>query len=141
MKKKNRFILITFIAIFSFSFLLIYSFIIVPQLQSSINQIIGNEREKQFEVTNVTVIIDYSGVKDNELFENVNLINYKTTAYYALANCCAVSVQDFGWGLYVNEINGVGPGWIYSINDDPLPNIPSNYFYLMDNDTVKWKHV
>jgi len=27
------------------------------------------------------------------------------------------------------------------LNDDPLPNIPSNYFYLMDNDTVKWKHV
>ncbi len=141
MKKTHRFILIGFIAIFSFSFLLIYSFIIGPQLQSSINQIIGNEREKQVEVTNVTVIIDYSGVKDNELFVNINLTDNKTTAYYALANCCDISVQDFGWGLYVNEINGVGPGWIYSINDDPLPMIPSNYFNLMDNDTVKWKHV
>jgi hypothetical protein len=141
MKKNTKFILIGLIAIFSFSFLLIYSFIIVPQIQSSINQVNGDERVKQFEVANVTVVIDYSGVKDNELFENINLTNYRTTAYYALANCCDVSVQDFGWGLYVNEINGVGPGWIYSINDDPPPNIPSNYFYLMDNDTVKWKHV
>ena len=139
MRKTHRFILISFIAIFSFSFLLIFSFIIAPQMQSSINQDIGNEREEQFEVTNVTVIIDYSGVKNNELFENINLTNYKTTAYHALINCCSVVVQYYGSGIYVEKINGVGV-WMYTVNEE-YPNIASNYFNLMDNDTVKWKHV
>ena len=139
MKKTHRFILISFIAIFSFSFLLIFSFIIAPQMQSSINQIIGNEREKQVEVTNVTVIIDYSGVKDNELFININLTDNKTTAYHALINCCSVVVKYYSSGIYVEKINGVGV-WMYTVNEE-YPNIASNYFNLMDNDTVKWKHV
>lgn len=140
MKKKSRLILISSIAIFSFSFLLIFSFVIGPQMQSSINQVIGNENEKQFEVTNVTVVIDYSGVKDNELFENINLTNYKTTAYHALINCCSVVVKDYGSGIYVEKINGVGVGWMYTVNDE-YPKIPSDAFYLIGNDTVKWIYV
>ena len=140
MKKKKRFILISFIAIFSFSFLLIFSFVIGPQIQSSINQVIGNEREKQFEVINITVIIDYSGAKNNDLFENINLTNYKTTAYHALINCCSVVVRDYSSGIYVEKINGVGIGWMYTVNEE-YPNIPSNYYYLMGNDTVKWIYV
>jgi hypothetical protein len=141
MRKKNKPIIISITAISSFVVLLLFSFIIFPKLQTDIIQDINNEREKQFVVNNITVIIDYSGIKENEIFENISLTNYKTTAYHALVNCCDVVEIDYGWGIYIKEINGVGVGWIYSINEDPPPNIPSNYFYLMDNDTVNWKHV
>lgn len=141
MNKKTKFIIIGVIGVFCFGFLFVFSFLIIPNMQSSISQNYGNNREKQFEVMNIFVIVDYSGVKDNEIFTNISLTNFKTTAYHALINCCSVVVQDYGWGIYVKEINGVGVGWIYTVNDDKLPNIPADYFYLMDNDTVKWKHV
>ena len=141
MRKKNKPIIISITAISSFVVLLLFSYVIIPKLQTDIIQDINNEREKQFVVNNITVIIDYSGIKENEIFENISLTNYKTTAYHALVNCCDVVEIDYGWGIYIKEINGVGVGWIYSINEDPPPNIPSNYFYLMDNDTVNWKHV
>ena len=141
MVKKTKFIVIGLIGIICFGFLFIFSFLIMPNIQSSISQNYENDSEKQFKVTNITVIIDYSGVKNNEIFKNINLTNNKTTVYHALVNCCDIVVHDYGWGIYVKEINGVGVGWIYIVNDDPPPNIPSNYFFLKDNDTVKWKHV
>ncbi len=141
MRKNIKYIIISVIAVSSFTVLLLFNFVIIPKLQSNIIQGIDNNREKQFEVKNITLFIDYSGVKENEIFENINLTNYKTTAYHALLNCCDLVVIDYGWGIYVKEINGVGVGWIYSVNEDPPPNIPSNYFYLMDNDTVEWTHV
>ena len=55
--------------------------------------------------------------------------------------CCEVKVQDYGWAIYVKSINGVGTGWTYTVNNDPLPNVPVDYFYLLDNDTVKWTHI
>ena len=141
MRKNIKYLIISIIAISSFTVLLLFNFVIIPKLQSNIIQNINNKREKQFEVKNITLFIDYSGVKENEIFENINLTNYKTTAYHVLLNCCDIVATDYGWGIFVEEINGVGVGWIYSVNEDPPPNIPSNYFYLMDNDTVKWTHV
>ncbi len=85
--------------------------------------------------------VDYSGAQENDLFQNINLTNYKTTAFDALTNCSVIRAADFNWGLLVEEINGVGVGWIYWINNDPPPNIPSDYFNLLDNDTVNWKFV
>jgi len=142
MKKNIKYIIIGLIAISSFSILLIFNFVILPNLQSNINQNNNNNRVKQFEVKNISVFIDYSGVqdKDNEFFQNLNLTNYETTAFHALLNCCEVKTIDYGWGLYVEEINGIGR-WIYWINNDPSPSMASNYFYLLDNDTVNWKHV
>lgn len=141
MNKKTKFIAIGIIAIFSFTSFLALSFILFPSLQGSITQISGDERVKQPEVTNITVIVDYSGVKDNEIYWNITLTNYNTTAYHAILKCCEVKVQDYGWAIYVKEINGVSTGWTYTVNNDPLPNIPVDYFYLLDNDTVKWTHI
>lgn len=140
MKKNIKYIIIGIIAILSFSILLLFNFVILPKLPSNINQN-NNEREKKFEVKNISVFIDYSGVKENEFFQNLNLTNYETTAYHALLNCCDIKIKDYGWGIFVEEINGVGVGWIYWINNDVPPSMPSNYFYLMDNDTVNWKYV
>ncbi|MFX1375057.1 MAG: hypothetical protein ACFFA0_04535 [Promethearchaeota archaeon] len=140
MKKNIKYILISVIGISSFTMFFLFSFLIVPNLQSTIAQN-STDREKQFQVENISVYIDYSGVKENEMFQNLNLTNYQTTAYHAVLNCCDIKIKDYGWGIFVEEINDVGIGWIYWINNDIPPSIPSNYFYLMDNDTVNWKYV
>ena len=141
MNKKTKFITIGIIAIFSFTSLFIFSFIFFPSLQASINSSNDDGRTLQEEVSNITIIIDYSGVKDNEIYWNITLNNYNTTVYHAILKCSEVKVQDYGWAIYVKEINGIGTGWTYTVNEDPLPNIPVDYFYLMDNDTVKWTHI
>ncbi|MHA2128488.1 MAG: hypothetical protein ACXABO_20135 [Promethearchaeota archaeon] len=140
MIKKIKFILIGTIAVLSFTMLILFNFIILPNFQSNLSQNLDNEREKRFAVKNITIFIDYSGAQENQSFHDLNLTNYETSAYHALLNCCDIKVRSFSWGLFVDEINGVS-GWIYWINDDPPPNIPANYFYLIDNDTVNWKNV
>lgn len=141
MKKNIKYLIIGIVTISSFSVLILFNFYIFPNLQSNLNQTNDNNREKNFEVTNISVFVDYSGVQQNDFFQNINLTNYKTTAFDVLANCCVIRVRDYSWGIFVEEINGVGVGWIYWINNDPPPNLPSNYFNLLDNDTVNWKFV
>lgn len=137
---KKKYILIGILGISSFTGLLLFNFIILPNFVSNVTQI-NNNRELQFEVVNISVSIDYSGEMANDIFQNLNLTNYKTTAYHALLNCCDIQIKNYPSGIFVKKINGVGEGWIYWINDDPLPNIPSNFLYLLDNDTVYWKYV
>lgn len=141
MNIKLKFITIGIIAFVSFTSFLAISFIYFPSLQTSINSNNNDGRTLQEEVSNITIIIDYSGVKNNEIYQNITLTNYNTTAYHAILKCCEIKVQDYGWAIYVKEINGVGTGWTYIVNDDPLPNIPVDYFYLLDNDTIKWTHI
>jgi len=95
---------------------------------------------KQYSVDNITLFIDYSGVKTNEKFENISLTNYQTTVYHLLLNCCEIIIQNFGSDIYIKEINSVA-SWIYTVNNSIPPRMASNHFNLLDNDTVKWKHV
>lgn len=141
MNVKIKFITIGIIALASFTSFLTLSFIFFPSLQTSINSNNNDGRTLQQDVSNITIIIDYSGVKNNEIYRNITLTNYNTTVYHAILKCSDITVQDYGWAIYVKEINGVGTGWTYAVNDEPLPNIPVDSFYLLDNDTVKWKHI
>ena len=141
MKKNIKYLLIGIITISSFTALILFNFYIIPNFQSDLTQIHNDDRDKKLEVINITVSVDYSGIQEKEIFQNINLTNFETTAFHALVNCCVIKYIDFSWGLKVEEINGVGGGWIYWINNDPLPNIPSNYFNLLDNDTVNWEFV
>ena len=140
MEKRNKYILLAFLGVSCFSLLFFYNSLLLQNPQSPIIQ---NEEEravKQYSVDNITLIIDYSGVKTNEKFENVSLTNYQTTVYHLLLNCCEITIKNYGLLIYVTEINSVG-SWIYTVNNEPPSNMASNYFYLLDNDTVKWKHV
>ncbi|MBY8979438.1 MAG: hypothetical protein KGD72_03525 [Candidatus Lokiarchaeota archaeon] len=140
MEKRNKYILLVFLGVSCFSLLFIFNSLLLNNPQSPIIQ---NEEEravKQYSVDNITLIIDYSGVQTNEKFENVSLTNYQTTVYLLLLNCCEITIQNYGLLIYVTEINSV-PNWIYTVNNEPLSNIAANYFNLLDNDTVKWKHV
>ena len=141
MEKRNKYILLVFLGVSCFSLLFIFSSLLLNNPQSPIIQ---NEEEravKQYSVDNITLIIDYSGVQTNEKFENVSLTNYQTTVYHLLLNCCEISTLNYGGYIYINEINSVGTGWIYTVNNEAPPMMPADYYNLLDNDTVKWKHV
>ena len=136
MEKRNKYILLAFLGVSCFSLLFFYNSLLLQNPQSPIIQ---NEEEravKQYSVDNITLIIDYSGVKTNEKFENISLTNYQTTAYHLLLNCCEISIENYGLQIYVKEINSV-TNWIYTVNNEPLSNIAANYYNLLDNDTVK----
>lgn len=141
MEKRIKYIFLVLIGISCFSLLFFFTRILLQNPEPPINQDNGERDVKQYSVDNITLIIDYSGVKTNEKFENVSLTNYQTTAYHLLLNCCEITIENYGLRIYVKEINGVGVGWIYTINNGVPPNMPSNYFNLLDNDTVKWTHV
>ncbi len=140
MEKRKKYILLAFFGVSCFSLLFFFYSLLLLNPQSPIIQ---NEEEravKQYSVDNITLIIDYSGVKKNEKFENVSLTNYQTTAYHLLLNCSEIIIKNYGLQIYVIEINSV-TNWIYTVNNGIPSNMASNYFYLLDNDTVKWKHV
>ena len=141
MEKRNKYILLAFLGVSCFSLLFFFNSLFLHNPPSPIGQNEGERAVRQQSVDNVTLFIDYSGVKTNEKFENISLINYKTTVYYLLLNCCEITIQNFGGYIYINGINGVGTGWIYTINDGVPPNLPADYYNLLDNDVVKWKHV
>jgi len=141
MQKTKKYILLLVIGISCFSLLFFIYSTLSNNPQAPIIQNEGERSVKQHSVDNITLFIDYSGVKTNEIFENISLTDYKTTVYDLLLNCCEVSILNYGGYIYVNGINSVGTGWIYTVNNEPLPNIPADYYNLLDNDTVKWTHV
>jgi len=140
MEKRNKYILLAFLGVSCFSLLFFYNSLLLQNPQSPIIQDEEERAVKQYSVDNITLIIDYSGVKTNEKFENISLTNYQTTAYHLLLNCCEITIENYGLQIYVKEINSV-TNWIYTVNNGIPSNMASNYFYLLDNDTVKWKHV
>ena len=141
MEKRNKYILLAILGISCFTLLFFFNSMLLDNPQSPFVQNEEEREVKQYNVDNITLIIDYSGVKTNEEFVNINLTNDKTTVYHLLLNCCVITIQDFGWGIYIQEINSVGPGWIYTVNNGAPPSMPSDYFNLLNNDIVKWKHV
>lgn len=141
MRKSNKYILLFLIGFISFSLLFIFNSSLLNNPQNPFIQKEGERAVRQYRVDNITLFIDYSGVKTNEKFENISLTNSQTTVYRLLLNCCDVSIQTFGGYIYVSGINGVGTGWIYTVNNGTPPSIPADYYNLLDNDIVKWKHV
>jgi hypothetical protein len=141
MEKRIKYIILAFIGITCFSLLFFLNSILLHNPQSPIFQNEEDRAVRLQNVDNITLYIDYSGVKTNDRFDNISLTNYQTTIYHLLLNCCEVSTQDFGGFIYINEINGVGPGWIYTINNGAPPTMPADYYNLLDNDVVRWKHV
>ena len=140
MEKRNKYILLAFIGVSCFSLLFLFNSLLLHNPPSPIIPNEGERAVKQYSVGNITLIIDYSGVKTNEKFENVSLTNNQTTVYHLLLNCCEITIKNYGLLIYVTEINSVG-SWIYTVNNEPPSNIAANYYNLLDNDTVKWKHV
>ena len=88
-------------------------------------------------VENITLIVDYnnSTIKTRE---NFTLSGGKTTAFDALNQWCEIQYDDFGWGVIVRAIDGLGGNWLYFINGK-APGVGSDVYALKDGDLVEWK--
>ncbi|MFX0106527.1 MAG: DUF4430 domain-containing protein [Candidatus Hodarchaeota archaeon] len=126
-KKINKFVLIAILGIASFSSL----FIFISNLSVSIFN------EPKQEVYNITLIVDY-GNGTIITVEDINLINYKTTAFDALNNSCDVVYNDYGeMGYLVEAVNGTSGNWLFYVNDEYIV-AAANFYYLSDGDIVRW---
>jgi hypothetical protein len=123
LKKKNIFIGIIGASLFSILILINFS-LYQPQ----------NKLES---VENITLFVDYNNgtIKTQE---NFTLSGGKTTAFDALDRWCEIQYDDFGWGIIVRVIDGVGGNWLYFINGN-APGVGSDVFALNDGDTVEWQ--
>lgn len=138
MEKKSKYILIALITVISFSLLGFFSFWVLTDLETDNG---GNgEREKLYQVYNITLKIDYSGEKLNEQYYKINLTDYDTTVFDALDECCNISFDLYGDRIFITEINQIKCGWIYYVNNE-FPGIACNLFNLKSNDSILWEHV
>ncbi len=126
MNKKLKFFFIAIAGITSFSLLFIVNF----------NLSYNPTTPPKESVNNITLIVDYKN-GTIKVQENFTLNNEKTTAFDALDKWCAIKYVDFGWGIYVNEIDGIKGGWIYLVNNN-TPNVAAPDYPLNDGAEVKW---
>jgi hypothetical protein len=124
MKQKKKYLLIAMIGATLFSLLIL------------VNISLYKTPDKLETVENITLIVDYnnSTIKTRA---NFTLTEGKTTAFDALNQWCEIQYDDFGWGIIVRVIDGVGGNWLYFINGI-APGVGSDMYSLKDGDLVKW---
>jgi len=125
MEQKKKYILIAIIGVILFSLLILINFSLYKT------------PDKLEVVENITLIVDYNNgtIKTQEKF---TLSEGKTTAFDALNQWCEIQYDDFGWGVIVRAIDGLGGNWLYFINGK-APGVASNVYALKDGDLVEWK--
>ncbi len=126
MNKKLKFFIIAIIGISSFSLLLFINFNLIYSPTGPLKE----------SVNNITLVVDYKN-GTIKAHDNFTLDNWKTTAFDALDKWCDINYVDYGWGIFVAEIDGIRGGWIYLVNDY-APNIGAPEYPLNDGDEVKW---
>jgi hypothetical protein len=145
-KKHIKYLVIAIIGLVSFGSLIYFNYVILPNLEPPKTEESENSLLVYFngiprqEVSNITLFINYNGAKTNELHQNINLTNGQTTVYHALISRCIVDVRWYGTQIYINKINGIGEGWIYTVNGFS-PNTACNFYNLNNNDVITWKYV
>jgi len=126
MRKKLKFFIIVIVGISSFSMLILINF----------NLITNPTKSTRESVNNITLLVNYKNgtIKTHE---NFTLDNWETTVFNALDKWCDIQFVDYGWGIYVTEIDGIKGGWIYLVNNN-APNVGAPDYPLNDGDEVKW---
>ncbi len=127
MKKSVKFFLLALIGFSFFTILLMFNYSLYERPQTlSI-------------VENISLIVDYNNGTIKEQY-NFTLEGGKTTAFDALNRWCDIEYEDFGWGIIVRIIDGVGGSWIYLVNNYS-PGVGAAVYSLNDGDLVKWERV
>lgn len=146
MEKIHKYLLLVIIGTTCFTGLILFNFYVVPEWQSSLNQSNDDSDDAYTglddpltEVYNITLIVDFDGVKPTKKVEDFNLTNGETTAFHAVDKWC--DVQYWEGKTYITHIDGVGEGWTYYVNEPPLPMKPAIEFNLDNGDTVYWNYV
>jgi hypothetical protein len=124
MKQKKKYLLIAMIGATLFSLLIL------------VNISLYKTPDKLETVENITLIVDYNN-STIKIRANFTLTEGKTTAFDALNQWCEIQYNDFGWGIIVRVIDGVGGNWLYFINGI-APGVGSDMYSLKDGDLVKW---
>ena len=125
MKKKFKFLIIGIIGIISFSTLITINFNL-KQTPDTLEL-----------VTDLNLHVDYNN-GSIKIRQNFSLSEGKTTVFDALAHWCEVLYDDYGWGIIVREIDGVGGNWLYFVNDIS-PSVGSDMYPLENGDSIRWK--
>ena len=149
MEKIHKYLLLVIIGTTCFTGLILFNFYVVPEWQSSLNQSSNDDDDDAYmgldepltEVHNITLIVDFNGVKDKDTqtIEDFNLTNGETTAFHAVDKW--FEVKHWEDKTFITHIDGVGEGWTYYVNEPPLPSKPAIEFYLDNGDTVYWIYV
>jgi hypothetical protein len=126
-KKYNKYILISVLAIASFtSFFLFTSSIEVGEVNTPLREVID-----------ITLIVNY-GNGTIVTWANFTLSDYNTTAFDALSEWCEVEITDYGErGIIVESINDLKKNWLYSVNGES-PGVSAKKYNLRDGDIVEW---
>ena len=67
-------------------------------------------------VEGLNLFVDYNN-GSIKVRENFTLEGGKTTAFDALKNWCTIRYDNYGWGIIVREIDGIGGNWLYYVNN------------------------
>ena len=139
---KKRIIYIVFIGSISFSLFFLVYFGVIPLIPSSTY---GDKSNNGVE--NITLIIDYSGVRDLKIRENFSLQKGDTSVFHALLKWCDVRYKTYSGGAIfiegidgvINNINLSNYYWLYYVNGEFAPVGASGYF-LNNGDLINWNY-
>ncbi len=147
MEKITKFVFIGIIGLSCFSALFLYSFGLIPGLETnalisenddSSDGAVGRS-EALSEVHNITLKVEYDP-ESTGTWENISLYNYKTSVLDALEEKTDVQTKEYGNGILVIGIDGVGGDWVYYVNGE-YAGIGAADYYLENEDEIYWKHV
>ena len=127
MRKKFKYIIIALIGIMSFTTLIIV-YVNLKQAPPTLQKVEG-----------LNLYVDYNN-GSVKVINNFTLEGGKTTAFDALAKWCNIRYDNFGWGIIVREIDGIGGNWFYYVNNYS-PSVGSNLYPLENGDSIKWQRV
>jgi len=127
MRRKFKFIIIAIIGIISFTTLIFINFNLKQQ-PSTLEKVEG-----------LSLFVDYNN-GSIKVRENFTLEGGKTTAFDALKNWCTIRYDNYGWGIIVREIDGIGGNWLYYVNNYS-PSVGSDAYPLKNNDSIRWERV
>ncbi|MBD3339904.1 MAG: DUF4430 domain-containing protein [Candidatus Lokiarchaeota archaeon] len=144
MRKTIKFIIVALVGIGCFTALILYSLGFFEFLPNPISNSSDNNEEEYInepkeKVLNISLIVDYGNGEIDE-WDKFNLTG-DTTAFGALNEKCDVDYKDYGWGVFVLEINDVKNShpnyWFYGVNGK-APSVGSSHYNLNDGDEVSW---
>ena len=92
-------------------------------------------------VSDITINVNYNNGTIRTV-EDISLSNYETSAFYALKSCSTLEYEDYGWGILVKKVDGIGGGfssWTYTVNGIRV-KIGASKCALHDGDIVNWTY-
>jgi hypothetical protein len=136
MKKSFKMLIIIAMGISSFAILILYSF----QFSPSTNPGPTTGRNNPLpEVYNISLTVEYV-TQPSDTWDNISLMDYKTSVLDALKEKCIVVFSIFGNGAFVMSINNVNGSWVYYVNG-LFASVGAADYYLNNGDSIHWKHV